>query len=261
MYLGGVVAAMSFGKFSPVGPEVAAELGLSLSQLGWVISAVVGVGAAAGLPAGYLVRRIGAERSLVAGLALTAAASAASVAAPDFGWLLIARVAEGIGYLLIIITCPALVVRLATGRDRGTALSIWATFVPMGLGASTLAGGALASALGWRGWIALVAGLTLAMALVLWARLPRGPGRQAASPAPPGRGAVVAAGARRGLLPGHPGDPPGDRPAAHAPHRAAGLLGRRRGRPDLGDLRAQRDRRAGRGSAAPPGASRSAPWR
>ncbi|MGI5270279.1 CynX/NimT family MFS transporter [Nonomuraea sp. CA-218870] len=184
IYLGGVVAAMSFGKFSPVGPEVAGELGLSLSQLGWVISAVVGVGAAAGLPAGYLVRRVGAERSLVAGLALTAAASAASVAAPDFGWLLAARFAEGIGYLLIIITCPALVVRLATGRDRGTALSIWATFVPVGLGASTLAGGALASALGWRGWIALVAGLTLAMALVLWARLPRGPGRQAAGPRP-----------------------------------------------------------------------------
>ncbi|MFG1943974.1 CynX/NimT family MFS transporter [Nonomuraea sp. NPDC048826] len=184
IYLGGVVAAMSFGKFSSVGPEVAAELGLTLSQLGWAISAVVGVGAAAGLPAGYLVRRVGAERSLVAGLALTAAASLGGVAAPDFGWLLTARSVEGVGYLLIVIACPALVVRLATARDRGTALSIWATFVPTGLAASTLAGGALASALGWRGWIALVAALTLAMALVLWTRLPRGPGHQSSGPLP-----------------------------------------------------------------------------
>lgn len=184
IYAGGVVTAMSFGKFSPVGPEVAAELRLSLSELGWVISTVVGVGAAAGLPAGYLIRRFGAARSLVAGLVLVAAASGASVAAGNFAWLLTVRGIEGIGYLLVTISCPALIVRLAVGRDRGIALSIWATFVPMGIGASTLAGGVLGTAWGWRGWIALVAGLTLVMALVLRARLPRGSERQAAGPVP-----------------------------------------------------------------------------
>ncbi|MFC4118244.1 MFS transporter [Nonomuraea zeae] len=185
VYLGGVVAAMSLGKFASVGPEVADRLGLSLSQLGWIISAVVGVGAVVGLPAGYVIRRVGTERSLVAGLALTAAASAASAAAGDFTWLLTLRVLEGIGYLLVIIACPALVLRLSAERDRGLALSIWATFVPVGLGASTLAGGAAGAALGWRGWIGLVAGLTFVMALVAWVRLPRGPARQAAAGAVP----------------------------------------------------------------------------
>ncbi|MEW9530010.1 CynX/NimT family MFS transporter [Microbispora sp. NPDC049125] len=188
VYIGGVVAAMSLGKFASVGPVVAAQLGLSLSQLGWVISAVVGVGAVAGLPAGYLVRRFGAERSLVAGLVLIAAAGAASVAAGDFAWMLAVRGIEGIGYLLVTISCPALILRLARERDRGTALSIWATFVPVGLGASTLAGGAAGSAVGWRGWIGLIAGLTLVMALTVWIRLPRGPGRRAtAGPVPRAR--------------------------------------------------------------------------
>lgn len=191
VYLGGVVAAMGFGKFSAVGPAVAAQLGLSLSQLGWVISAVVGVGAAAGLPAGYLVRRFGTERSLVTGLTLIAAASAAGVATGDFAWLLAARGVEGVGYLLVTIACPALVLRLATERDRGTALSIWATFVPMGIGASTLAGGAIGSVLGWRGWIGVIAALTFAMALVVWVKLPRGPGRRAASGPVPRAGALV----------------------------------------------------------------------
>ncbi|GGK46364.1 hypothetical protein Ppa06_02530 [Planomonospora parontospora subsp. parontospora] len=191
VYLGGVVAAMSFGKFASVGPAVAAQLGLSLSQLGWVISAVVGVGAAAGLPGGYLVRRFGAERSLVTGLVLIAAVGAAGVAAGDFAWLLVARGAEGVGYLLVTIACPALVLRLATERDRGTALSIWATFVPMGLGASTLAGGAIGSALGWRGWIGVIAALTLVMALVVRVKLPSGPGRQVAAGPVPRAGALV----------------------------------------------------------------------
>jgi predicted MFS family arabinose efflux permease len=86
-----------------------------------------------------------------------------------------------VGYLLVTIACPALILRLAAERDRGTALSVWATFVPVGIGASTLGGGAIGSVLGWRGWIALIAGLTLVMALVVWVRLPRGPRRQAAS--------------------------------------------------------------------------------
>jgi predicted MFS family arabinose efflux permease len=179
VYLGGVVAAMGLGKFAPVGPAVVDQLGLSLSQLGWVISAVVGVGAAVGLPAGYLVHRFGTERSLVTGLVLIAAASVVSVATGDFVSLLAARGVEGIGYLLATIACPALILRLATERDRGTALSIWATFVPMGIGASTLAGGLIGSALGWRGWIGVIAALTFVMALVVWVRLPRGPERHA----------------------------------------------------------------------------------
>ncbi|GGO21144.1 MFS transporter [Microbispora bryophytorum] len=173
IYLAGVVAAMSYGKFAAVGPSMADELGLSLSQLGWVISAVVGVGAVAGLPAGYLVRRSGAGRSLVAGLALLVAASALSAAAGSFAWLLAARVAEGVGYLVVTIACPALILHLAEERDRGVALSAWATFVPVGIGVSTLVGGAAGEALGWRGWVLTIAGLTLLMTVAVRVRLPR----------------------------------------------------------------------------------------
>ncbi|NUO98082.1 MAG: MFS transporter [Nonomuraea sp.] len=191
VYAGGVVAAMSLGKFASVGPAVAGQLGLSLSQLGWVISAVVGVGAVAGLPAGFLVRRFGTDRSLVTGLALVAAASAASMAAGNFGWLLAARGVEGIGYVLIIISGPALILRLARERDRGAALSVWATFVPVGIGASTLAGGVAGDTLGWRGWIGVIAGLTFAMALVVRARLPRGSGLPATAGGVPGARALA----------------------------------------------------------------------
>ncbi|MFF3444436.1 CynX/NimT family MFS transporter [Streptosporangium sp. NPDC002721] len=186
VYLGGVVAAMSLGKFAPVGPAVTDQLSLSLSQLGWVISAVVGVGAVFGLPGGYLMRRFGAHGSLLYGLVLIAVASAASVLVGDFAGLLVARVVEGFGYLLVTIAGPVLVLRLADERNRSAALSIWATFVSVGLFASTLVGGAAGDAFGWRGWIGLLAGLTLLMAAAVWLGLPRpgaGP-RAAAGPVP-----------------------------------------------------------------------------
>ncbi|MEV4324133.1 MFS transporter [Microbispora rosea] len=191
IYLAGVVAAMSYGKFSAVGPSMAGELGLSLSQLGWAISAVVGVGAVAGLPAGYLVRRLGTGRSLVAALALMVAASALSTAAGSFGWLLAARVAEGAGYLVVSIACPALILQLAEERDRGLALSVWATFVPVGIGLSTLAGGAAGEAFGWRGWVLLIAGLTLLMTVAVRVRLPRTSASGAAAGPMPGARALA----------------------------------------------------------------------
>ncbi|MGP3965284.1 MFS transporter [Nonomuraea sp. 3N208] len=178
VYVAGVITAMSLGKFASVGPMMTAQLDLSLSQLGWVISAVVGVTAIAGLPGGYAVRRLGAARSLVTGLVLMAASVPASLAAPDFAWLLALRCVEGVGYLLVIVAAPVLVLRLAGERDRGAALAIWATFVPVGLAVSTLAGGVLGSTLGWRGWVGLLAGLTLVMAPAVWLRLPRGSTRQ-----------------------------------------------------------------------------------
>lgn len=184
VYVAGVVAAAGFGKFASVGPSVADDLGLSLPELGWAISTVVGVGAVAGLPAGYLVRRVGAERSLVGGLVLIGAAGGAGAGSAGLGWLLAARGVEGVGYLLVTIACPALTLRLARERDRGVALSIWATFVPVGIGVSTLAGGVAGSVLGWRGWTALVAGVTLVTALALQVRPPRASERPAAGSLP-----------------------------------------------------------------------------
>ncbi|GAA1502654.1 MFS transporter [Sphaerisporangium rubeum] len=192
VYVAGVVSAMSLGKFAPVGPEVQAQLGLTLAQLGWVISAVVGLGAVAGVPAGYLVRRLGTERSLIGGLVLMAVAGGAAVTAGGYAWLLAARFVESAGYLMVTVAAPALILRMAADRDRGVALSIWATFVPVGLGVSTLAGGAAGSALGWRGWTGLIAALTLVMASAVWVRLPRGAARHETAAGPvPRAGALV----------------------------------------------------------------------
>ncbi|SDH70731.1 CynX/NimT family MFS transporter [Nonomuraea jiangxiensis] len=177
VYVAGVVAALGLGKISAVGAQVSDALGLTLSQLGWLISVITAVCAAVGLAGGVLNRRYGTGRMLVAGLAVVTAASALSVAATGFGTLLAVRLVEGLGYLLVTVACPVLIARLAGDRDRAMALSIWGTFVPVGLGLSTLLGGLVGTAAGWRVWLGVVAAVTLACTLVTWRRLP--PGRVA----------------------------------------------------------------------------------
>ncbi|MEO3871110.1 MFS transporter [Nonomuraea sp. B12E4] len=173
-YVAGVVAAFGLGKISAVGAQLSDALGLTLSQLGWLISVITGICAAVGLAGGVLNRRYGTGRMLVAGLAVVTVSSALSVAATGFGTLLAARLVEGLGYLLVTVACPVLIARLASDRDRAIALSIWGTFVPVGIGLSTLVGGLVGTGAGWRVWLGVVAAVTLVCTLVTWRRLPSG---------------------------------------------------------------------------------------
>ncbi|MEU6714569.1 MFS transporter [Nonomuraea sp. NPDC046802] len=168
VYCCGVIAALSLGKLATVGPQMTADLGLSLSQLGWAISAVVGVSAAAGLPASLFIRRLGADRAFVAGLLMVSVAAALTAAATGLVTLISIRVFEGVGYLLVTIAGPTLIAHLAGERDRPTALAIWGTFVPVGIGVSTMAGGLLGPQLGWRGWLGVAAVLPLALTVLTW---------------------------------------------------------------------------------------------
>lgn len=184
IYCSGVAAALGLGKIATVGPLVTAELGLSLPQLGWAISAVVGVCAVAGLPASLFIRRYGAGRTLFAGLLLVTASGALSAAATGFVMLISFRLLEGVGYLLVIIAGPTLIAHLASERDRPAALAFWGTFVPVGIGLSTLLGGLLGSGLGWRGWLVAAAVLPLALAVMTWFWLLPSSPRTASAPLP-----------------------------------------------------------------------------
>jgi predicted MFS family arabinose efflux permease len=47
--------------------------------------------------------------------------------------LWVGRVAEAAGYLLVVVAAPSHMARSALDADRGLALGLWSTFVPVGL--------------------------------------------------------------------------------------------------------------------------------
>jgi hypothetical protein len=197
VYGTGVLAATAFGKVAPAIPLLRADLGLSLGRAGWLVSAISGVAALLGTPAGLWVRRRGGRRALLAGLAILAATGTAGAAAPGLGWMLAARVAEGVGFLLVVVAAPTLLVEMAGREDQPAVLALWGTCIPVGLAAGAAAGGVLAP-LGWRLWLAVPSALAIPAAMATALLVPPD------APAPAG------------------GPGPADPPAGGASGRAAG---------------------------------------
>ncbi len=170
---------MNIGKVPVALPVLRQELGLSLVQAGWVSSMLTTVAAGLATIMGMWVGRLGALRLVIAGLVLTALASVTSaLAAGGFTGLLVGRFVEGLGFMMVVVSAPALVAAAAQPADRRFALSIWSAFMPAGGAIGMAAGPWLIPAFGWRSlWWAVAAGLLLA-AWAVWHERERFPGTQ-----------------------------------------------------------------------------------
>ncbi|MFJ3954912.1 MFS transporter [Streptomyces libani] len=174
-WLAGVLAAVGLGAVSPAGPALRSALGLSGGALAWATSSITAVSAVLGIPAGWWVRRFGAQRALSWGLLVMSVAAAVSATAGSWGLLLGSRIAEGVGYLLVFVAGPVVLTGMTQGAVRSAALALWGTCVPTGLAIAAATGGALASWWTWHQWLALTALGPLIMAGVLTTVLPRLP--------------------------------------------------------------------------------------
>lgn len=170
LYLGGVFAAAQLGKLSALSPLVAASMGLSLPVVAIAISLIEVGGATLGAAAGLLAQRIGLSRTLrggVACLALGGIGGALSQGVSGlFGW----RLLEAAGYLGVIVSAPVLIAHgteASGGKRQALALTLWSTFVPVGLALGAWLHADIAALTGWR----MAAGLSGGFGLVLWAVL------------------------------------------------------------------------------------------
>jgi MFS family permease len=107
-------------------PRIDASFDASLPAVQWSVTAYVLAFAAVLIPAGRLADSLGARRVFLAGAAVFAAGSAACALAPDVGWLVGARVAQGLGAATITPASFAIVVHAFRHGERGRALGLWA---------------------------------------------------------------------------------------------------------------------------------------
>jgi MFS family permease len=180
----GIVGAFQVGKAAMALPALRADLGIGLAAAGWVLAIFNLIGVATGMAIGGLVGRWGDRRTVLAGLALLAAASLAGAAAPDIAVLLATRFVEGMGFLMVIVAAPSLIMRLTRPDDLKLALGAWGAYMPLGQAIMVLVAPLLLVPFGWRGlWIANTALLVLFAALLarVTTGLPRSPARPASS--------------------------------------------------------------------------------
>jgi MFS family permease len=153
------VALMDFVDASIVNialPSMQQALHFSVQGLQWVSSGYLLTYGGFMLLGGRAADLLGRRKVLVAGVIVIGVASLAGGLAGDAGVLVGARLAQGLGAAL---TLPAALSILTTsfteGKDRHTALGVWAAVGGFASAAGVLAGGLLTQGLGWR-WVMFV---------------------------------------------------------------------------------------------------------
>ncbi len=163
----GVVAAIYIGKLPPAIPALRAEFSLSLKEAGWLVSAFNTLGVVASIFIGLFTARIGAFRMCMSGLACLIAGGVVGAFAPGAAWLLGSRFFEGVGFLSIVVSAPALIMQSTVVADRKRIFSFWGAYMPTGTTIGMLLAPLLIATHGWRAlWLATAACAFAAMVLL-----------------------------------------------------------------------------------------------
>lgn len=164
----GAAVALQIGKVPPALPALRADLGISLVTAGWVVSIFSLIAAFGAVFLGGIADRFGPLKTALAGMLLCASASLVGAFSENESALLVTRLFEGLGFIATSVSIPALITRVAAGKDLKTALAMWGSYVPAGSGVMSLVAGPLLLFVGWQGvWVAASL-LVLFVAVLLW---------------------------------------------------------------------------------------------
>lgn len=152
--------------------EIGHGLGVEPDRLAWVVDAYTVTFASLLITAGALADRFGRRRVFRIGLVVFATASLACALAPSPGFLVAARVVQGIGASMLTPVALAIVVNaMPDPRERARAIGVWGAMFGLSMAVGPVTGGALIAVLDWRAvfWInvpVVVVALLLVRAVV-----------------------------------------------------------------------------------------------
>src|SRR5471032_2580894 len=158
------LVAVSFGLFmimldntvvNVALPSMQRSLNLTLSELEWVVACYSLTFAAFMLTGGKLADLLGRRLIFMVGLAVFTGASLACGFAPNGGFLIGARIVQGLGAALMNQATLSIIAATFAPRERGRAIGIWAGVSAMALAIGPLVGGLLTEHVNWN-WIFFV---------------------------------------------------------------------------------------------------------
>ena len=149
----GTVPIVSVMALAPV---IRPELGLSVTQVGLLVSGYYTAQTIGALPAGGLVDRVGVGRALVVSHLLLAAGALAFAHAGSFAGAVAATTVMGFGYSIVNPATASGILAWFSARRRATAMGFKQTGVPIG-GVLAAGNGALAVLFSWQSLFVAVA--------------------------------------------------------------------------------------------------------
>jgi sugar phosphate permease len=174
LVLTGVINYLDRSTLSIANSRIREDLGLSLSEMGMLLTAFSWSYAFAQLPTGALVDKIGPRILLSVGLALWSIAQACGGLVHSLRMFVLTRVALGIGEAPQFPAGARVVSDWYTSRERGLPTGIFNSSSSLGPALAPPVLTALMSVLGWR-WMFLVMGAAGLFAAVAWFAIYRDP--------------------------------------------------------------------------------------
>jgi len=132
--------------------SIQSDLHISQSELEWVVSGYALTFAVLMLTGGKLADLFGRRLIFIVGLSIFTASSLACGLATGAGYLIGARVVQGVGAALMNPATLSIIVATFPPRQRGTAIGIWVGVSAMALAIGPLIGGILTEQINWS-WI------------------------------------------------------------------------------------------------------------
>ncbi|MFI5663125.1 MFS transporter [Streptomyces sp. NPDC051684] len=137
-------------------PSIGAAFDVDGHTLTWVVVGYTVTGGGVLMLGGRLADLLGRRRVLLLCAGLFGAASLLAGLAPTFGWLVVARLLQGVGEAVALPAAMATIVLMfPEGPRRSRALGVWAAVASCGLVIGFVLSGIVTAHLGWR-WIFLI---------------------------------------------------------------------------------------------------------
>lgn len=176
LMVSGIVNYLDRGTLAVANPLIRHDLGLSLGQMGLLLSAFSWSYALFQLPVGGLVDRVGPRKLLGLGLIVWSLAQAAGGFVSTFGWFILARIVLGIGEAPQFPSAARVVSNWFPLRARGKPTGIFNSASPLGTALAPLCLSILVVNFHWR-WAFIVTGIVGLIVAVVWLAVYRDPAK------------------------------------------------------------------------------------
>lgn len=174
LLLGGIVAYIDRATLAIANPLIRKDLGLSIADMGLLLSAFLWAYAFAQLPAGAFVDGIRPRRALGIGLAIWSIAQMLGGMVGSFFQFVLARLLLGLGESPQYLTGARVTRDWFNTKDRGLATGVFISAAPLGTAVAAPLVTFLMLSLGWR-WMFATMGVAGLVVAVLWFALYRDP--------------------------------------------------------------------------------------